>query len=169
MNSIEKVPIKTGEKKKNVNKSGSELIKKTLIMYLRKSIKVPQWNRNCLYAIIILTSHFLIGQTYGSDSNSYNSENYANNHRKIPSSGSGGGGTLEKRSSYAVISQAMSETINNEFGSEYTMGDDLIGSVYNRRHVRALFRYMKSNKNIQITGGAERFNMTLGLIARHRR
>lgn len=91
------------------------------MMYLRKSIKVPEWNRNCLYAVIILTSTLSIGQaSSGSDNNNknYNSDAFASSHRKIASSGSGSG-SLETRSSYAVISQAMSETINNEFGSEY--------------------------------------------------
>lgn len=84
-------------------------------MYLRKSIKVPQWETQCFYAI--LTSFLLIGQGICSDSNNnYNSDVYASS-RKIPSSGSGGG-TIQKRSSYAVIQQAMSETISNEFGSE---------------------------------------------------
>lgn len=88
-------------------------------MYLRRDIKVPQWNR-CLFAItIILTSSLLIGQVVCSDSNNnYNSDAYASSQRKISSSGSGSG-QMEKRSSYAVISQAMSDTINNEFGSEY--------------------------------------------------
>ena len=86
-------------------------------MYLKRSNKVPQWNC-CLYAVMILTST-LIGQAVCSDSsnNNYNSENYASNQRKVAPSGSGSG-TFEKRSSYAVISQAMSDTVNNEFGSK---------------------------------------------------
>lgn len=108
-------------KRKKVNIRGSELIKQTVErMCLRRSVEVPQWNRNCFYAIIVvLISSLLIGNSACSDSNNnYNSENYANIQRKIPASGSGGG-TYEKRSSYAVLSQAMSETITNEFGSEY--------------------------------------------------
>lgn len=85
-------------------------------MYLKRNIKVPLWK--FLYAII-LTSILLIGHVNCSDSNSnsYHSETPAN-QRKAPASGSGSGG-IEKRSSYAVISQAMSQTVNNEFGSEY--------------------------------------------------
>lgn len=88
-------------------------------MHQKRSVKLLP--RNCLFAIMILTST-VIGQTACSDSNSnnYNSEPYASNQRKMPSSGSGSGETkFEKRSSFAVISQAMSETINSEFGSEY--------------------------------------------------
>lgn len=86
-------------------------------MYLRRNIKVSHWNRNCLYAIVILTAQ-LAGQAVCSDSNSnYKGEHYAGSQRKIPSSGSGSG-TLEKRSSYAVMNALMSETINSEFGSE---------------------------------------------------
>jgi hypothetical protein len=99
-------------------------------MFLTRNIKVPLWNRNCLYAILVLTSTFLIGHAVCSDSNSnFNSEAHANNQRKLPSSGSGSG-ILEKRSSYAVISQAMSDTINNEFGSKYRGGDHLRGFIF---------------------------------------
>jgi hypothetical protein len=54
-----------------------------------------------------------------SDKSSNSNNEFVSAQRKIPSSGSGGG-TLEKRSSYAVISDAFSQTVNNEFGSEYT-------------------------------------------------
>lgn len=100
-------------------------------MYLRRNNKVPQWNRNCLlYALIILTSS-LFGQVCTSSDNSninnYNAAtaesqtaaNQQQQQRKIPPSGSGGGG-MEKRSSYAVISQAFSDTVNNEFGSKFS-------------------------------------------------
>lgn len=83
-------------------------------MYLRRS-KSP-WSRNYLCALV-LTFTLLFGVVC-SDNLNYNNENYASTQRKIPSSGSGSGGTLEKRSSYAVISDAFSQTVNNEFGSE---------------------------------------------------
>jgi hypothetical protein len=93
----------------------------------------------CLY-IIYLTSTFLtLGRVVvcttsaNSNSNSNNnnninsnnnaaaesdSENYGNHLKKMPS-GSGAGANFQKRSSYAVISQAMSETLtSNEFGSK---------------------------------------------------
>lgn len=99
-------------------------------MYLRKGIKVPQWNLNCLceslyFFAIILTSTLMIGQAvHCSDSNNnYNSDNYANIHRKIPSSGSGSGMLEKQRSSYAMLSSAMSETINNEFGSKCSIAN----------------------------------------------
>lgn len=106
--------------RKKVNMRGSELImEKSVTMYLKRSNKVPLWNyHNCLYAITILSFTLLIGQAVCSDSNNYNSESYASNQRRIPSSGSGSG-TLEKRSSYAVLSDIMSGTVNSEFGSEY--------------------------------------------------
>ncbi|CRK96857.1 CLUMA_CG009934, isoform A [Clunio marinus] len=75
-------------------------------MYSTRYVKVPLWNSLCT---IILTSSLLIGLAVCSDS-----ENNAN--RRIPPSGSGSGG-LEKRSSFAVLSQAMSETFNSEIGS----------------------------------------------------
>lgn len=78
-------------------------------MYLVKS----KWSRSFLCAIVLLTS--TIGLAMCSDSNS---EGFASGHRRIPSSGSGGGGPLETRSSYASLKQAFSETINTEFGSE---------------------------------------------------
>lgn len=81
-------------------------------MHTKRSNKVPQWN--CLYAVMILTST-LIGQAVCSD----NTDSYASGQRKVPTSGSGSG-TLEKRSSYAVLSAAMTETVNSEFGSEYS-------------------------------------------------
>jgi len=92
-------------------------------MYLKRSLKVPQLKlNNCLYAIYFMSAFLTIGQVR-SDSNS---ENYANHLKKLPLAGSGHGASisnnnnLQKRSSYAVISQAMSETISdNEFGSEY--------------------------------------------------
>lgn len=92
-------------------------------MYLKRSIKVPQLKlNNCLYAIYFMSAFLTIGQVR-SDSNS---ENYANHLKKMPLTGSGHGASissnLQKRSSYAVISQAMSETISdNEFGSEYLL------------------------------------------------
>lgn len=86
-------------------------------MYLKKGVKVPEWNRNCLYAVIILTSTLSIGQVSSSDSNNKNHNSDAPANKKIPSSGSGSG-SLETRSSYRAISQAMSESIN-EFGSKY--------------------------------------------------
>lgn len=86
-------------------------------MHTKRSNKVPQWN--CLYAVMILTST-LIGQAVCSDSsNNYNTDAYASGQRKVPPSGSGSG-TLEKRSSYAVLSAAMSDTVNSEFGSKYS-------------------------------------------------
>lgn len=90
-------------------------------MYLRKSIKVPQLKPyNCLYALYLTSAFLTICQTVLCS----DSESYANHLKKMPSSGSGHGGAasytnLQKRSSYHVISQAMSETLgDNEFGSE---------------------------------------------------
>lgn len=101
---------------------------------------MPQWNQNCLYAILLLTSTFLIGQAICSDNNNnVNADPNANSQRRQPASGSGGG-TLEKRSSYAVISQAMSDTINSEFGSEYE-GD---------RFTRASFHLILKRINLQL-------------------
>lgn len=94
-------------------------------MCLRRSNhRVSQWNRKYSYALVltftILFGKNLFGQVVCQDGN-YNSDNYASTQRKIPSSGSGSGGTLEKRSSYAVISDAFSQTVTNEFGSEFTI------------------------------------------------
>jgi hypothetical protein len=124
---LKKVPIKNNAKKREANIIEIELIKKTLeMMYLRRKLKeeVPQWK---IAIIFYLTSTLFIGQAVSSSdiSSNINSESYATNHRKVPSSGSvvhgSGGGIMEKqhRSSYAVISQAFSETVNSEFGSEY--------------------------------------------------
>jgi hypothetical protein len=95
-------------------------IPKTIVtMCLRRSNhKVSQRNRNDLYALV-LTFTLLFGKVC-SDSNNNLGDNFAS-QRKISASGSGSGGTLEKRSSYAVISDAFSQTVNNEFGSEYTI------------------------------------------------
>lgn len=87
-------------------------------MYLAKRIKVPQWNLSFFYAIIFLSSTIRPAVCSDSSAN-LNSDNYANSNRRVPTSGSGGGSPMGKRSSYAVLSQAMSETINNEFGSKY--------------------------------------------------
>lgn len=93
-------------------------------MYLRRGYRVPQFkSNNCLYAIYLTSVvSMMIGQVLCSDSDT-------NHIKKVPISGSGGGSiqagsggssNFQKRSSYAVISQAMQETIsNNEFGSEY--------------------------------------------------
>lgn len=130
-------------------------------MYLRKNIKVPEWNRNCcLYAVIFLTSTLSIGQASSSDSNNKNLNSEAYASRKIASSGSGSG-SLETRSSYAVISQAMSETINNEFGSEYERAIIEFARISFRRrsrrdhltaegHFRVFFRLLGT---CSITGG----------------
>lgn len=89
-------------------------------MYLRKGGRVSQLKLNgCLYAIYLTSViSMMIGQVLCSDSEAIN-----NHIKKTPISGSGSGAssvTLQKRSSYAVISQAMQETIsNNEFGSKY--------------------------------------------------
>lgn len=87
-------------------------------MYLTRRIKVPQWTAlSFFYAIIFLST--TIRPAVCSDSSLF-SNTYASSQRRVPPSGSGGGSpSLGKRSSYAVISQAMSETINSEFGSEY--------------------------------------------------
>ena len=78
-------------------------------MCLRKNHNaVLQWTR--IIIVIMLT--------LGNRQFALCSDNSANSQRKISSSGSGSGGTLEKRSSYAVISDAFSQTVNNEFGSE---------------------------------------------------
>lgn len=89
-------------------------------MYLLRSFKVPQLF-NCLYAIYLTSAFLTFGRVLCNDNNN---EQYANHLKKMPISGSGSGAmsnsNIQKRSSYAVISQAMSETIgNNEFGSEY--------------------------------------------------
>jgi hypothetical protein len=80
----------------------------------KKSHRVSPCDRKCLYSFVFVFT-ILFGQvTTSSD----NSDNHGNIQRKLSSSGSGSGGTLEKRSSYAVISDAFSQTVNNEFGSE---------------------------------------------------
>lgn len=89
-------------------------------MYLKR---VPQLKSNsCLYAIYLMSVvSMMIGQVFCSDSDS----SYSSHMKKIPISGSGSGGggsagNLQKRSSYAVISQAMQQTIsNNEFESKF--------------------------------------------------
>ena len=103
-------------------------------MYLISS-KVPQIKLiNCLYAIY-LTSAFCtigvlcsenVGATGGGGGVGGTTDTYTNHLKKIPHSGSGAGAggtasSLQKRSSYQVISQTMSEALlgNNEFGSEY--------------------------------------------------
>lgn len=93
-------------------------------MFVRKNIKVPQLRPySCLYAVY-LTYAILTMFSHKVLCSDSNSEPYHLN-KKMPLSGSGHGaaasysGNLQKRSSYAVISQAMSETIgDNEFGSE---------------------------------------------------
>lgn len=101
---------------------------KTMLL-ARKTNKVPQ---NCTYSILIATIILLNGINCNSDKEP--SSNYAN--RRVPNSmppqpqvlptptqrfggGSGSGATIEKRSSYAVLSQAMSQAVENEFGSKY--------------------------------------------------
>lgn len=90
-------------------------------MYLKR---VPQLKSNsCFYAIYLMSVvSMMIGQVFCSDSDS----SYSSHMKKIPISGSGSGGgggsagNLQKRSSYAVISQAMQQTISdNEFESKY--------------------------------------------------
>lgn len=110
-------------KKINIQASAIDESKSNdIIMYLI-SFKVPQIV-NCLYAIYLTTAFLTISQVLCSESNN-NNEPYSNHLRNAKIHGSGSGATsssnLQKRSSYAVISQAMSETIgmNNEFGSEY--------------------------------------------------
>jgi len=85
-------------------------------MYL-SSPKVPQ--SNCLLNTIVLflTSTLLIGHIVCSDSSNINSENYANN-KKVPTPSSTATMEKQQRSSYAVISQAMSSAVENEFGSK---------------------------------------------------
>ncbi|KAG5684890.1 hypothetical protein PVAND_014100 [Polypedilum vanderplanki] len=88
-------------------------------MYLI-SCKVPQIKIiNCLYAIYLTSTLLTIGEVLCIESKA---ESYTNHIKKVPISGSGSGATtansLQKRSSYQVISQTMSEAIgNNEFGS----------------------------------------------------
>lgn len=91
-------------------------------MYLKRGDQLPLLKANsCLYAIYLMSVvSMMIGQVMCSDN-----EAYTNHLKKIPTSGGSGSGssmsssTLHKRSSYAVISQAMQETLgNNEFGSK---------------------------------------------------
>jgi hypothetical protein len=92
-------------------------------MYLKRGDRVPLIKaNNCLYAIYLMSVvSMMIGQVICSDSDSY-----TNHLKKIPASGGSGSGlssmsssTMQKRSSYAVISQAMQETLgDNEFGSK---------------------------------------------------
>lgn len=80
-------------------------------MYLRRGGRVSQLKlNNCLYAIYLTSVlSMMIGQVLCSDSE----------HIKKTTISGSGSGSLQKRSSYAVISQAMQETIrNNEFGSK---------------------------------------------------
>lgn len=81
-----------------------------------------RWTSLILQILLLTLPYF--GQVSCSDIMS-NTESHVNNQKRVPPSGSGGG-TFEKRSSYAAISQAMTDTINNEFGSEY----DLISLVH---------------------------------------
>ena len=81
-------------------------------MYLQSHRKVTQLKlNNCLYAIYLtFVISIMIGDVLCSDSNSA--------QKKTQLSGSGSE-SLQKRSSFAVISQAMQETISdNEFESE---------------------------------------------------
>jgi hypothetical protein len=78
---------------------------------------VSQWINSCLYIQMIFLTFTYFGHANCSDIMS-NVDSNANIQKRVPPSGSGGG-TFEKRSSYAAISQAMSDTINSEFGSEY--------------------------------------------------
>jgi hypothetical protein len=86
-------------------------------MYLRRKLKVPQFN--CLFAIYLTSAALLIGQVLCSDNVV---DSHASNLKKMPERGSGSGmsaSTLQKRSSYAVMQQAMQSYAENEFGSEY--------------------------------------------------
>lgn len=89
-------------------------------MFLKKSNKVPAIKY--FNAIIILTLLIFNGKVHCSDSNSVttNEGGSHNTAQRRVASGSGSGASqLEKqRSSYAVISQAFSDTVNNEFGSK---------------------------------------------------
>lgn len=97
-------------------------------MYLRSGGRVSQLKlNNCLYAIYLMSVvSMMIGQVLCSDSDTI---------KKTPLSGSGSGAsaiTLQKRSSYAVLSQAMQETVNNEFGSEYKIERFIILSLWEK-------------------------------------
>lgn len=111
-----------------VNIQEVDFYDKTMLL-ARKTNKVPQ---NCIYSIFIATIILLNGINCNSDKEQPSS-NYAN--RRVPNSmppqpqvaptptqrfggGSGSGATIEKRSSYAVLSQAMSQAVENEFGSK---------------------------------------------------
>jgi hypothetical protein len=88
-------------------------------MFLKKSNKVPAIKY--INAIIILTLLVFNGNVHCSDSNSVTSEGGSHNtaQRRVASGSGSGASQLEKqRSSYAVISQAFSDTVNNEFGSK---------------------------------------------------
>jgi hypothetical protein len=114
--------VRINQLKKKFNKTntkvelkGETFDNKARIMLLPRR-KVPQW-RSCFYLQMIFLTFAYFGHAKCSDIMS-NADAQASNQRRVPPSGSGGG-TLEKRSSYAALSKAMSDTINSEFGSEY--------------------------------------------------
>lgn len=128
---------------------GSELIT-VGEMYLARRIKVPQWNLRIFYAIIVLSSTIRPAVCSDSSNTNLNSDNYASSQRRVPISGSGGGSaTMGKRSSYAVISQAMSQTINNEFGSEFQSYDVCFALESCKQVVCVLVALVLSKKKVK--------------------
>lgn len=100
-----------------------------MIMMRNISNKVPAIKS--LNAIIILTLLILNGIVHCNDSNNLNLSplephpHHQQQQQQPPSpprrvAGSGGGQLEKHRSSYAVISQAFSDTVNNEFGSKFS-------------------------------------------------
>lgn len=99
------------KKEQNKKEGDSDIdIIENKMMYLRIS------KASCSIAII----YTLIGQLVVCSDDSY-----ANSNKKVPPIVGSGSGSLEKRSSYAVISQAMSQAVENEFGSEYSIDKSL--------------------------------------------
>jgi hypothetical protein len=91
-------------------------------MYLRIN-KVPQqWTSSIVIVVVAYISIGLLQLVVCSDDDNYANSNSIKKLQPIIGSGSG---SLEKRSSYAVISQAMSQAVENEFGSEYNINKKL--------------------------------------------
>jgi hypothetical protein len=105
-----------------VNKNISEVNVKILKMFLKISSSKVQAIKKFFSAILILTLVVFNGNIHCSDSNNEGGSQHIqpqhNSRRSVSGSGSG---QLDKQrsSSYAVISQAFSDTVNNEFGSKF--------------------------------------------------
>lgn len=113
------------QQKTHTRRRIKKIYRNMIMMRNISSNKVPAIKS--LNAIIILTLLILNGVVHCNDSNNLNlspleTPHQPNQQQHQPPqrrvAGSGGGQLEKQRSSYAVISQAFTDTVNNEFGSE---------------------------------------------------